>query len=75
MTTARRIDVVWAVLCGLTVAVWLVAAVLGGDEPRVDGAETAIVLALAGVLVWVWLRERRADREDELSDRDGSRQE
>jgi hypothetical protein len=37
--------------------------------------ETAIVLALAGVLVWVWLRERRADREDELSDRDGSRQE
>ena len=33
--------------------------------------EAAIVLALVGVLVWVWLRERRADREDELRDRDG----
>ena len=33
--------------------------------------EAAIVLALVGVLVWVWLRERRADREDELNERDG----
>jgi hypothetical protein len=29
--------------------------------------EAAIVLALVGVLVWVWLRERRADREDDVS--------
>jgi hypothetical protein len=36
--------------------------------------EAAIVLALVGVLVWVWLRERRADREDDLSEpeEDGS---
>ena len=33
--------------------------------------EAAIVLALVGVLVWVWLRERRADRDDYLSGRDG----
>ena len=33
--------------------------------------EAAIVLALVGILVWVWLRERRADREDELNERDG----
>jgi len=33
--------------------------------------EAAIVLALVGVLVWVWLRERRADRDDYLSARDG----
>jgi hypothetical protein len=34
--------------------------------------EAAIVLALVGVLVWVWLRERRADREDDLSEREGN---
>lgn len=33
--------------------------------------EAAIVLALVGVLVWVWLRERRADRDDSLSGREG----
>jgi len=33
--------------------------------------EAAIVLALVGVLVWVWLRERRADRDEHLSERDG----
>ena len=33
--------------------------------------EAAVVLALIGVLAWVWLRERRADREDELNERDG----
>jgi hypothetical protein len=33
--------------------------------------EASIVLALVGVLVWVWLRERRADRDDYLSARDG----
>ena len=33
--------------------------------------EAAIVLALVGVLVWVWLRERRADREDDLSEHEG----
>ena len=32
--------------------------------------EAAVVLALIGVLAWVWLRERRADREDELNERD-----
>jgi len=32
--------------------------------------EAAIVLALVGVLVWVWLRERRADREAELREHD-----
>jgi hypothetical protein len=32
--------------------------------------EAAIVLALVGVLVWVWLRERRADREGDLSERE-----
>ena len=34
--------------------------------------EAAIVLALVGVLVWVWVRERRADREDDLSEREGN---
>jgi hypothetical protein len=33
--------------------------------------EAAIVVALVAVLAWVWLRERRADREDELRGRDG----
>lgn len=33
--------------------------------------EAAIALALIGLLVWVWLRERRADLDDELRERDG----
>ncbi|MGH3077428.1 MAG: hypothetical protein ACRDPZ_04525 [Gaiellaceae bacterium] len=45
---------------------WLVAH--GGLAGAI--VEAAIVLALVAVLVAVWLRERRADREDEsgLSD-------
>ena len=33
--------------------------------------EAAIVLALVGVLAWVWLRERRADRDNDLREFDG----
>ena len=33
--------------------------------------EAAIVLAVVGVLAWVWLRERRVDRDHDLRERDG----